>query len=127
MVALDSKRLLAFGIAGILVLAGATASVAAAETKGPATASADGFDVGNHDIVIEDATFQITDVHISGPGLPEKSVEEADYTVDEATASTDGFVVTVNGQDVRVGHITVTLDNVGVTLENVSISESADR
>lgn len=127
MARIDRKRLLVFGIAGILLLAGATASVAADETNGATTAATDGFNVGDHDIVIQDATIQISDVHISGPGLPEKSIDEAEYTVDDATLSTDGFVVTVNGQDIRVGHITVTLDNVGVALENVSISESDQR
>lgn len=124
MVRIDLKPVVVFLTAGLVLLAGGTVGVTAQSTAGDETASTDAIEIGDQDIVIEDATVHITDTHLTGPGLPEKSIDEATFTVENSTVSTGGFVVTINGQDISVGHLSLTVDDVGVTLENVSMGES---
>lgn len=120
---IDSWRALVAGIAGMFLLAGASAAVAAQGTAGGPSSTADVVDLGTHDIVISDVMVRLSDAHITGPGLPEKSIDGATYSIDRSSVSTDGVAVTVNDRTYRVGSVSVTVDDVGVTLENVSIGE----
>lgn len=123
MLSTDGTRSLLYGTVGILLIAGGITGAATAETAGPDVASTDTTDLGDHHLVLEDATVTIADTHITGPGLPERSVDRAEYTVDTTAVSTDGFVTRIDGHEVRVGAITVRVDNVGVVLEDVSTGE----
>lgn len=120
----EFARLVVFAIGGLL-LVGSVSTGVAAQSADDETRSGDAIDVGSHDLVVRDLSVTIADTHLAGPGLPERSVDEAAYAVDDATISTDEFTVTINGREVQVGQITVAVDNVGVTLENVSIGPSA--
>lgn len=79
-------------------------------------------DLGSHDVQLSDTTIHVEDLHITGTGLPEKSVDEGAATID-GEFTIDGFTFTVNGQEVQVGHTHVVLDDVGVTVEDVSVSD----
>lgn len=108
-----------FAIASLtLVLLTAVTPVAAA-TDGERR-PAETTDLGSHDITVTDLELHVEDVHAIGPGLPEHSIDRAQYTIDDATVTTDGFSVTVDDRTVEVGEITLTLDDVGVTLVDVT-------
>lgn len=117
------KRRILIGMAGVLLLVAGISGAAAAGAADEANASSDTVDLGEHHLVIEDATVRIADTHVTGPGLPEKSVDRAEYTIEETTVSTDEFDARINGHDVRFGALSVTVDNVGVILEDVSVEE----
>lgn len=112
------KRITTLALVCLVVLTvGTTGAVAAG---GETTSSA--VDVGGGDVTISDATVRVADVHLTGTGLPDRTVEHATYTVHDATVGVDGFTATVNGQEYRVGRISVTLRNVGLTVSDVSVN-----
>lgn len=107
-------------LAGLVLLSiGSTTALATSGSTGE-----DPVQVGSHDIVIADANVHIQDVHVTGDGVPEKSIDEAAVTVDGET-TIDGFTITVDGQPYQVGQINLVFDDVGVTVEDVSTGEAA--
>lgn len=90
---------------------------------GSTNSDADVIEVGRQDVTIRDLTITISDTHVRGTGLPDKSVDEARYTLEESTITTDGFLVTFQDRTYRICAIDVTLDDVGLELHDVSIGE----
>ncbi|WP_254534913.1 hypothetical protein [Halomarina litorea] len=89
----------------------------------PAGASAaTGTDSESDAFEVRDLTVTVSDVQVSGTGLPDWSVDHATYTVEDATVGTDGFTVVWNGEEHHVGAVQVTVDDVGLVLEDVSVS-----
>lgn len=84
----------------------------------------DAIDLGSHDVRITDATIHVDDVHVTGTGLPERSVDRSALTVD-TELSIDGFAFAVNGHTVQVGHTHVVFEDVGVVVEDVSVGGEA--
>ena len=113
----------------VMLIALLVTSVSAVGTLGVATAanSPSGgenevVDIGYQKIAINDLLVMVSDTHVEGTGLPNKSVDEASYTVDHSVISTDGFRVTYQETTYRICGVTVTIDNVGLELQNVSVS-----
>lgn len=117
MVRTTRRRAFVVLIATVVLLSiGSTTALA----HDPAGEADDAIDLGSHDLRVSDAAVHVEDVHVTGAGLPEQSVDEESVTVD-GEFSTDGFTFTVNGQAVQVGHLHVVLEDVGLTVEDVSI------
>lgn len=100
----------------VLLSIGSTTALA----HDPAGETDDAIDLGSHDLRISDASIHVENLHVTGAGLPEKSVDDESVSVD-GEFSTDGFSFTVNGQEVQVGHLHVVLDDVGLTIDDVSM------
>ncbi|WP_224267998.1 hypothetical protein [Haloprofundus salinisoli] len=98
-----------------LLLGGASTSALADD------ASAESTPTDSHQISVTDLTVEITDVHLTGSGFPELSIDDASYTIDDATITTDGATVSIDGRDHQIGAIELTVDNVGLHLENITI------
>jgi hypothetical protein len=105
----------------VALLLSASAGVALAD--GQATDSSV-TKLGGQDITISDATITIADTNLSGPGFPNLSIDQQQYTLACSTMSIDGLHVSLDGKTYEIGHVNVTLKNIGVTLENVQISDS---
>lgn len=108
------KRITAL-LAFALVVSTAVAPAGALAAGDTATEDTEAFE-------IRDLTVTVSDVDVSGTGLPEWSVDDARYTIEDATVATDGFTVTWNGEERVVGAVEVTVDEVGLVLEDVSVS-----
>lgn len=112
------NRLTTLALACLVLLSVGTTGALAGEH-----APADGaIRAAGEDVTISDATVRIADVHLNGTGLPERTIDHAEYTVQDATIGVDGFTVSVNGEEHRIGRITVTLRDVGVVVDDVSMS-----
>lgn len=117
-------------VAGLLLLSiGAPTALAAdgqaqadARASAEAETDSDVVELGSHDVRIEDATVHVEDVHVTADGVPDRSVDEAAFTLDGET-TIDGATVTVDGQTYQIGRVTLTFDEVGVTVEDVSIGD----
>lgn len=104
-------------IAAVLVVV-LVASMAVAPVGASAATESDEGDA----FEIRDLTVTVSDLQVSGTGLPDWSVDHAAYTVEDATVGTDGFTVVWNGEEHEIGAVQVTVDDVGVVLEDVSVS-----
>lgn len=100
----------------VLLTAGTTGALAQGSGEGT-----DVVRIGSGDVTIDDATIRIADVHVTGTGLPDRSVDHATFTVRESTMTLDGATVTVGDTTYRIGEITVTIRDVGVVLRDVSV------
>lgn len=109
-------------LAGLLLLSIGSTTALAGGASG--AADDDPVQLGSHDIRITDATVHIQDVHISGDGVPERTIDEATVTLDGET-TIDGVTVTVDGQVYQVGRIDIVVEDVGISVEDVSTG-SAD-
>ena len=75
------------------------------------------------DITINGLNVVLEDVHITGEGLPDVSIEERTYTIDERSVTIDGLTITVNGAELELDDLTITVEDSTLTLQDVSIGE----
>ncbi|WP_049971006.1 hypothetical protein [Haladaptatus cibarius] len=115
---LTPRQLTASILIGVLLLAGGT-SVALA---GGQAASDEIHEIGSQEITIQDATITVSDTSLSGPGLPDTTIEDRSYTVAESTTTIEGLTLSVNGETYEICRIEITIEEVGLTLENVELS-----
>lgn len=110
----------------LLILAlGLTVAVALLGVSTAAYTGADAGDathVGTIDLTLEDEHVHVSDVELSGDGLPVTHVDDGTYEIESATVTTEGVTVTYGGTTYQVGQVTIGVENVGVTLEDVTIS-----
>lgn len=100
-------------------------SVGLAGLSGPAIAAGDDSDarhVGSIDVTIADEHIHVSDVEVSGDGLPSLKIDERTYEIDSTSVSIDGATVSSGDRTYEVGGVDLELRNVGVTLEDVSIN-----
>lgn len=113
-------RALTRGLIVALVIGVALSSVPA--TALATTGDSDAAAVGNVDVTIEDERVHVTDVEVSGDGLPSVEIDERTYTIDSASLSVDGVTVGVGDRTYEIGDVEIEVENVGVTLEDVAIN-----
>lgn len=127
MKAVKAVLFVALLLSSVLVAGTFGAAAATNSTDNPADSStnsdSDIVDIGRQDVAIRDLTVTVSDTHVRGTGLPDRSVDEAKYTIEELTITTDGFLVTYQDTTYRICAINLTLDEVGLELQNVSIGE----
>lgn len=115
-----------FGLAmlvGVLVV-GVASTGALAGGGQSASPGGEAVTFGDRAFTVSDATIEVRDVHVTGPGLPDESIDEATYVVEDATVRTDGFGFTYGENRYEVGPVSVTLEDVGVVLENVTVGSA---
>jgi len=121
---MNSTRFLAGGLGLILVLALFSTGVAAGTGVGEEEPKDDRVQVGPIDVTLEDRHITISDVEVSGEGLPAVEIDERTIEIHSATASIDGMTVNVRGTAYEVGPLEVGLENVGIHLEEISIGSA---
>lgn len=104
-------------LAGGMLLTAGTAGVAATEGEG----TSDEVRIADEEIEIAGGTVTVSDVNLSGPGLGDKHVDHAKYTVEDATVTFDGITVTAGGTDYEIANVEVTIEEVGVVFEDVNL------
>lgn len=108
----------------VLVTLGATSVVAGAGVgDGASAASGDteAKQIGQVHFEISNEQMTVSDIHVSGSGLPSMDIQERTYTVHNASLMTDGFTVTLNGQDYEFGSVSIVVEDVSLTVENVQV------
>jgi hypothetical protein len=114
-------RWIAVLVALLLVTVGVTSVVAAADQSSTDSAVQQ---IGRQEIVISDAHVTVSDIHVSGPGLPAIDIHERTYTIQDVSMTTDGLMITYNGQPYEICSVSIALDDFSVTLENIHIGPS---
>lgn len=115
----STRQLLIVLLAGGLLLTAGTAGVAATEGDG----TSDEVRIADEEIKISGGTVTISDVSLSGPGLGDRHVDKAKYTLEDATINFDGITVSFNGTDYKIADVEVTIQEVGVVFEDVTLKE----
>jgi len=122
---MNSTRLLAGSLGLILVLALLSTGVTAgAGVGGEEEPKDDRSQIGPIDVTLEDRHSTISDVEVSGEGLPTIEIDERTVAIHSATASVDGMTVSVRGTTYEVGPLQIGLENVGIHLEEISIGST---
>ncbi len=111
----------------LLISGGSTVALADGQSSGDSseTASDAVHEIGSQEITIQDATITISDTTVKGPGLPDATIEERNYTVAESTTTIEGLTLSINGETYEICRITISVEEVGLTLENVELSNGS--
>ncbi|WP_458189950.1 hypothetical protein [Haladaptatus sp. NG-WS-4] len=118
---LTPRRILTTVLVSVLLIGGGT-TVALADGQ----SSDEGVhEIGSQEITIRDATINVEDTHLKGPGLPDTTIQDQTYTVEESTTTIDGLTLSVNGETYEICRIEITVHDVGMTLDDVQLSSSS--
>lgn len=78
---------------------------------------------GGADVHVDEFTVQVSDFDLHGPGLPDRTVDHARYTVGDGTVTVGSFSVDHQGQTYSSDGLTVDVDGVGVVLSDVTLGD----
>ena len=74
------------------------------------------------EFTISGVNLVVEDVHITGNGLPDVTVEERTITVDERTITVDEMTITINDQStIELNEFSVTIEDSSLTVRDVNV------
>ncbi len=79
---------------------------------------------------IADVEFTIADEHVvvkgisvTGPGVPDVTIEDRTFTIDATTIEIDGLSATFDGETYEAFDVTIHVENVTVTLSDITLGD----